>query len=357
MSYTNSSLISKTQLTTKCNPRKYPITKITIHHAAGVLSMETLLNYLATTSRNVSANYVLSQGKLGLNVEEKNRAWTSSNSENDHKAVTIEVGNSQSGGNWPVSDVDLALLIKWAADVCKRNGIPKLYYDGTPNGTLTLHEMFAATGCPGPYLKSKIPYICDEVNKLINGKEVEIKPPSTTQTIFIVTELWGYTTAANAVNDVNRVRKVIPGKYYIYNQTADAINVTMNATSPGAWINKHLNDVFNPTPAPVEKKTLEQVAKEVIQGQWGNGATRTNSLTAAGYIAANVQAAVNAILAKKTVPNLPLQASVTTSKKTNEQIAKEIVQGLWGNGSDRKSRITAAGYNYSDIQAIVNKLL
>lgn len=48
MAYTNSSLVSKKQLTNKCNPRKYPITKITIHHAAGCVSMENLLNYLAT---------------------------------------------------------------------------------------------------------------------------------------------------------------------------------------------------------------------------------------------------------------------------------------------------------------------
>ena len=40
-----------------------------------------------------------------------------------------------------------------------------------------------------------------------------------------------------------------------------------------------------------------------------------------------------------------------------EDIAKEVINGKWGNGEDRKNRLTQAGYNYSEIQAIVNKLL
>lgn len=45
------------------------------------------------------------------------------------------------------------------------------------------------------------------------------------------------------------------------------------------------------------------------------------------------------------------------SKKSNEQIAEEVIAGKWGNGSERKSRLKAAGYDYNAIQSIVNKLL
>lgn len=56
-----------------------------------------------------------------------------------------------------------------------------------------------------------------------------------------------------------------------------------------------------------------------------------------------------------------LQGSVekpapVTPKKTNEEIAQEVLEGKWGNGVERKSRLTAAGYNYSEVQKIVNKL-
>ena len=43
--------------------------------------------------------------------------------------------------------------------------------------------------------------------------------------------------------------------------------------------------------------------------------------------------------------------------KTNDQIASEVIAGKWGNGDDRKQRLTSAGYNYTVIQAIVNKLM
>ena len=44
-------------------------------------------------------------------------------------------------------------------------------------------------------------------------------------------------------------------------------------------------------------------------------------------------------------------------KKSNEEIANEVINGAWGNGEDRKNRLTQAGYNYTVIQAIVNKLM
>lgn len=42
-------------------------------------------------------------------------------------------------------------------------------------------------------------------------------------------------------------------------------------------------------------------------------------------------------------------------KKSNEEIANEVINGAWGNGEDRKKRLTDAGYNYIVVQAIVNK--
>lgn len=53
----------------------------------------------------------------------------------------------------------------------------------------------------------------------------------------------------------------------------------------------------------------------------------------------------------------PVGPSKPSEKKSNEEIAKEVIDGKWGNGLDRKSRLTSAGYDYSVIQAIVNKLV
>lgn len=49
------------------------------------------------------------------------------------------------------------------------------------------------------------------------------------------------------------------------------------------------------------------------------------------------------------------QPTVQPTKKSNEEIAEEVKQGLWGNGDDRKNRLSAAGYDYNTVQNIVNE--
>jgi len=171
MAYTNSPLVDYVKISpNSTNPRKDTIKKITIHHMAGNLSVEACGNIFAPASRKASSNYgVDSKGRVGMYVEEKNRAWTSSNAANDNQAVTIEVANDEIGGNWHVSDVALNKTIELCVDICKRNGIKKLVYTGDATGNLTRHNMFAATNCPGPYLQSKFPYIADEVNKRLRA--------------------------------------------------------------------------------------------------------------------------------------------------------------------------------------------
>jgi N-acetylmuramoyl-L-alanine amidase CwlA len=53
----------------------------------------------------------------------------------------------------------------------------------------------------------------------------------------------------------------------------------------------------------------------------------------------------------------PQPAKPVVKKKSNEEIAREVIRGNWGNGAARKKRLTAAGYNYSEVQSIVNRLL
>ena len=112
-----------------------------------------------------------------MNVEDEDRAWCSSNGDNDNRAVTIEVANDQIGGNWHVSDTALEKLIELCADICKRNGIPKLNYTGDTKGNLTMHKWFTATACPGPYLESKFPYIAEQVNQRLGSSGGEAAKP------------------------------------------------------------------------------------------------------------------------------------------------------------------------------------
>ncbi len=169
----NSKLVNYTKLSPYCNkPRNAKIDKITIHHMAGNLSVETCGNVFQSSKS--SSNYGIgTDGRVGMYVEEANRSWASSNPSNDHRAVTIEVANDEIGGDWHVSDTAFAKLIDLCVDICQRNGIEKLTYTGSTAGNLTLHKMFVATTCPGPYLEGKMPYIANEVNKRLGVQPEE----------------------------------------------------------------------------------------------------------------------------------------------------------------------------------------
>ena len=160
------------------NPRNHKIDKITIHHMAGIGTAESCGKIFASRSRGASSNYgVGNDGSVGMYVEEKNRSWCSSNRENDNRAITIEVSNSSVGGEWPVSKEAYEKLILLCADICKRNGIGKLVFTGDTTGNLTLHNMFANTLCPGPYLESRMGDIAARVNALLGAGDAVVEAP------------------------------------------------------------------------------------------------------------------------------------------------------------------------------------
>lgn len=168
----NSGLVVYTKISPhKTSPRTGKIDKITIHHMAGNASIETCGRVFQ--SRRASANYGIgTDGRIAMYVEEKDRAWTSSNTANDDRAVTIEVANCGGAPDWPVSDKAYAALIDLCEDICRRNGIRRLNYTGDKNGNLTMHSFFAATACPGPYLKARFAQIADAVNARLEEKRV-----------------------------------------------------------------------------------------------------------------------------------------------------------------------------------------
>ena len=164
----NSSLVTYTKISPFSDAREYPITKITIHHMAGNLTVKECGNVFQR--RAASTNYGIDgNGDVGLYVEENRRAWATANPDNDHRAINIELANDEVGGNWHVSDAAINKCILLCADICKRNGIKEINYTGDKSGNLTMHKWFMATECPGPYLESKFPYIANEINKLLKN--------------------------------------------------------------------------------------------------------------------------------------------------------------------------------------------
>ncbi|MCL2200324.1 MAG: N-acetylmuramoyl-L-alanine amidase [Oscillospiraceae bacterium] len=171
---TNSLLTLFTMLSPhRSSPRNRPIAKITVHHNAGNILLRALGEWLARLTTRASYNYGISTaGESAQFVDERDRSWASSSRENDNAAVTIGVANNRLAPYWTVSAAAWNKLIELCVDICYRNpgivqqdGTRGLWYDGTPRGSLTTHDMFARTVCPGPYLKARMPELCREVNR------------------------------------------------------------------------------------------------------------------------------------------------------------------------------------------------
>lgn len=187
MSYTNSSLVTYTRITNnKTINRNHNIDTITIHCIVGQWTAKQGCDYFATTDRSASCNYVVGKdGSIGLCVEEKDRSWCSSNSNNDNRAVTIEVA-SDTTHPYAVTDEAYKALIQLVADVCKRNGIKKLLWEAdktligqVDKQNMTVHRWFANKACPGDYLFNKHSEIAKEVNAILSAKNHNTIYPAT----------------------------------------------------------------------------------------------------------------------------------------------------------------------------------
>lgn len=361
MSY--SSLVEYVKISpNKTSPRDHAIDTITIHCMAGNLTIETCANVFAPSSRQASSNYgVGSDGRIGCYVDENDRSWCSSNKANDMRAITIEVAND--GGadtGWHVSGVAMSSLIKLVADICKRNNISKLVWSDNKddrinhrNGcNMTVHRDFKNKDCPGAYLMSKMSYIADEVNKLLGASgdsAVSGVVPSSPAQVKSLDEVAKEVINGKWGNGSERKER-LEASGYVYSAVQAKVNELLGSSSkPAPTPAPTPAPAPQPSPAPAPRKSITEVAKAVMRGDYGNGEDRKNRLQSEGYNYSEVQAEVNRLCHSGSVSSTP--------SKSIDTIAREVIKGVWGNGSSRKSRLEAAGYNYKEVQARVNALL
>lgn len=305
----NSSLVTYTKISpNKTSPRENKIDTITIHCVVGQLSVESLGNVFAPTAKRASSNYGIgTDGRIAMYVEEKDRSWCSSNSANDNRAITIECASDKTHP-YAINDKVYKALIELLVDICKRNGIPELKWKadkfliGQPDKqNMTVHRWFANKSCPGDYIYNRLGQIASEVNAKLNSGSTNVKPK-----ILYRVQTGAFSKKANA----------------------DAMLTKVKAAGFDTYMVK-VDNLYKIQVGAFSKKT--------------NADAMAAKLKAAGfdtYITTKSGTAVT-----------------TSSKKSIDEIAREVIRGLWGNGQDRKDRITKAGYNYSAVQKRVNELL
>lgn len=177
----NSPLVSYTLLSPNNGGiRKHKIDTVTIHCTAGKATVESLGALFAQTSTAASANYGIGyDGKVGMYVEEGKRSWCSSNTDNDDRAVTIEVSTTNVAP-YVATQESYDTLIKLLVDICQRNDIKELKWQADKSligqidkQNMTVHRWFANKACPGDYLYGLHGKIAAEVNAILSADKVD----------------------------------------------------------------------------------------------------------------------------------------------------------------------------------------
>lgn len=317
MAYTNSSLVDCTvKSPNHSGKRTHKIDRITPHCVVGQLSAERI-GACFPEGREASCNYGIgTDGRVCLIVDEANRSWCSSSSSNDQRAITIECASDKTHP-FAMNDAVYNKLVELCADICKRNGITKLLWLGdkdtslayTPKkgeAILTAHRWFANKSCPGDWLYSRYTQLAEAVNKKLGSSGATVdKPvdtPATEGLKFKVGDTVKFTgclhytssyagaTAKGCKAGLAKVTALSKGKPHPYHLKA----VAGKGSTVYGWVNEA--DVTANTSSTSTKKSIDELAREVIRGEWGNGQDRKNRLTAAGYNYSEVQKRVNQML-------------------------------------------------------------
>lgn len=288
MTYTNSKLVAYTKLSPNHSGlRTHAIDRISPHCVVGQCSVETLGNIFADRNREASSNYGIGyDGRVGMYVEEKNRSWCTSSNSNDQRAVTIECA-SDTTEPYKMNSAVYESLVRLCTDICKRNGKQKLLWFADKNKTLnykpkademvlTVHRWFANKSCPGDWLYARLGDLAKKVTANL-GTPQSTKPSSSNKTLYRVRKSWkDVKSQKGAFYDLSNAKKCADKNkgYSVFDESGKAVYTSKSSNT----------------------KSVDTLAREVIQGKWGNGAERKQKLTVAGYDYDAVQKRVNELM-------------------------------------------------------------
>ena len=145
--------------------------------------------------------------------------------------------------------------------------------------------------------------------------------------------------------------------------TEEPTEPTVIPTEPEPVVEEPIETNTSEIEIPINEKTTNELALEVLDGKWGSGDKRKANLEAAGYDYYVVQNRVNELIAEREAEAERIAAEEAAAKLKAEydalieKLAYEVLDGKWGSGDNRKANLEAAGYNYYDVQSKVNEIL
>ena len=413
MGYTNSKLVVYKKLSPNhSGKRTHSIDRISPHCVVGQCTAEGLGSWFARSSTQASSNYGIDKdGRVGLYVEEKNRSWCTSSNANDQRAVTIECA-SDTKEPYTMNSKVYNTLVKLCVDICKRNGKKKLLWFGDKTKTLnytpksdemviTVHRWFANKSCPGNWLYSRLGKLAAEVTKqlgessapkkglqattlknLSNGEVIkkvgslftaDMKKSGILASVslaqFILESGYGKSELAQKANNCFGMKKSLSGNTWT-GSVWDGKSIYTKKTQEDDGTGKHYTITADFRKYPdIEKSIADHSAyllgakngsKKRYAGLKGckNYKKAVKIIKAGGYATSTTYVEkLCSIIEKWNLTKYDKTESAAPAKKSIDTLAREVIQGKWGNGEERKKRLTDAGYDYNAVQKRVNEIL
>nr|DAQ11653.1 MAG TPA: Endolysin [Caudoviricetes sp.] len=323
---------------------------VVIHNDAGSMTPEQYVNWLVNRDKSLGiAHYYCNRNTIARVIDTFNIGYHTGDWWSNCRSIGYEVCESMK-----VSDEEFLQN----EDITLMQATEDLIYYGLPINTSTvrLHHEFVPTTCPHrsmelhgnstesvkEYFVNRMRYFATLGNTVDEMLGQVSENPTVQETVK--EERTAQKSSGKSVDEV--AQEVLQGLWGNGQERYD--NLT-NAGYNAQEVQDKVNSILNgETPSNSASSDLDSVAQEVLQGMWGNGQERFDNLTSAGYDAQAVQDRVNALLS----------GEYTQSNYTNlDDVANEVIQGLWGNGQERFENLTNAGYNAHEVQNRVNELL
>ena len=270
---------------------------VVIHNDAGSMTPEQYVNWLRNRDKSLGiAHYYCNRNTIARVIDTFNIGYHTGDWWSNCRSIGYEVCESMK-----VSDEDFLAN----EDVTLMQATEDLIYYGLPINTSTvrLHHEFVPTTCPHRSME-------------LHGNSTESVKN------YFVSRMRYFATLGNTVDEM------------------------LGQVSENPTVQETVKE--ERTAQKSSGKSVDEVAQEVLQGLWGNGQERYDSLTNAGYDADYIQDLVNRILSGD---------DTDTNDYDLDEIANQVIQGEWGNGQERYDNLTNAGYDYDAVQARVNELL
>lgn len=270
---------------------------IVVHNTANDASAFNEVSYMKRVDKELSWHFAIDDHEVRQALPLNRNGWHAGDGGNgpgNRKGIGIEICWSKSGGDKFVAAEKLAA--KFIAQLLKERGwgIDKV----------KKHQDFSAKYCPHRTLDMGW-------QRFLNMISAELNPPKTeapASTTMYRVQVGAFTSKDNAVRYADKVREKGFDAYIVsvgnlYKIQVGAFGVKANAEAYLLKVQKAGFTAFLTTESgkavatsSTPKKSITEIAKEVIAGKWGNGTDRKNRLTAAGYDYEAVQKKVNELI-------------------------------------------------------------